>query len=54
MKQEKSKMDDLEEKDFGSIGQNTWKSFRRIHTLAKVSQNIFAYSFVSEHSMHFF
>ena len=59
LKQEKSEMDDFEEeKNFGSKG----KILRKVQylfnflsdTLAKMSQSLVAYSFVSEHSKHFF
>ena len=54
LKQEKPEMNDFEEnKNFGSKGKTFLKCPRKTDTLAKMSQNIFAYPFVSEHSEHF-
>ena len=55
LKQEKPEMDDFEKKkkNFGSEGKILIIIFLT-DTLAKMSQNIFAYSLVSEHSNNFF
>ena len=62
LKREKSEMDDFERKKSLVLKEkylnfNILKSIlKRFFTdsLAKSSQNIFAYSFVSEHSKHYF
>ena len=62
LKQVKYEMDDFKEfNNFGPRGKNfniLRKYFEQCpiltDTLAKMSQNIFAYSFVSEHSKHYF
>ena len=53
LKQEKPDMDDLERKVLRemTIFKNIGKKFLT-DTLAKTSQDIFAYSFISEHSKH--
>ena len=48
LKQEKPDMDDFERKKYFETSKFL------SDTLAKISQNIFAYSKVSEHSKHFF
>ena len=50
LKQEYPEMDDFEEKKFCS--KEKFQYFKKI--LEKISQNIVVYSFVSEHSKHYF
>ena len=54
LKQERPEMEDFEEeKKFGCKLKILWKMFLT-DILAKASQTIFAYSFVSENSKNFF
>ena len=53
MKEEKPETDDFEERtQFGSKGKLFRKVFKGNFLIAKLSPNILAYSFVSDHSKH--